>query len=58
MQMSCESTLSHFIIWGGVSNLQMRYESTKCSPVIGWWPEVLKLLLLRVPPIFGRAAIT
>ena len=31
-------TLSHFIIWGGgVSNMQMRCESPKCSPVIGWW---------------------
>ena len=29
-----------------MSNMQMRCESTKCSPVIGWWPEVLKLHLL------------
>ena len=28
-------TLSHFVVWGGVSNMQMRCESTKCSPVIG-----------------------
>jgi len=29
-------------------NMQMSCQSTKCSPVIGWWPRVPMLLLLTI----------
>ena len=37
--------------------MQMRCESTKCSPVIGWWPEVSKLLLLESDKLTERDVI-
>ena len=39
----CRRWVIIFIIWGGVSNMQMRCESTKCSPVIGWNAPIVSM---------------